>query len=193
MKEIVSIKIILNGTRPIIWRKILIPVTATFDDLHHAIQISMGWWNAHLYEFEMRGGYKIGKPDPELDFERRENAEKIKLDIISTRGEMEFTYMYDFGDWWSHTIDVEGFVNKEEGRNYPLCTDGRFACPPEDSGGIYGFYDKLKILKNEKHREHADIKSWMGPDYDPKKFDIDKANETMLGFFGKRKTKKRSR
>lgn len=34
------------------------------------------------------------------------------------------------------------------------------ACPPEDCGGIYGYYDLLEILEDPKHREHAERKDW---------------------------------
>ncbi len=39
--------------RPPIWRRIQVPETYTFWDLHVAIQDAMGWEDAHLHEFEM--------------------------------------------------------------------------------------------------------------------------------------------
>lgn len=40
------------------------------------------------------------------------------------------------------------------------------AAPPEDCGGIPGFYSQLEILRDPKHPDHEDVKDWF-PDYDP--------------------------
>jgi hypothetical protein len=44
-------KITLKGTKPPIWRRIQVPETYTFWDLHVAIQDAMGWDDYHLHEF----------------------------------------------------------------------------------------------------------------------------------------------
>ncbi len=53
---------------PRIWRRLLIPSTAKFSDLHLAIQEASGWWNYHLYAFREtpewgREGIIAGIPD----------------------------------------------------------------------------------------------------------------------------------
>jgi hypothetical protein len=35
--------------------------------------------------------------------------------------------------------------------------DGENACPPEDFGGIWGYYELLQVLKNPKHKEHQEM------------------------------------
>jgi len=45
--------IVLAGTRPLVWRRILVPERYTFWDLHVAIQDAMGWKDCHLHEFEV--------------------------------------------------------------------------------------------------------------------------------------------
>jgi hypothetical protein len=57
-----------------------------------------------------------------------------------------------------------------------LCLDGARACPPEDCGGIWGYADLLKILKNRKHPEHKTMKEWIGRELDAEAFDIRKTN-----------------
>jgi hypothetical protein len=54
--------------------------------------------------------------------------------------------------------------------------DGARACPPEDCGGIWGYADLLKILRNPKHPEHKDMKEWIGGAIDPEAFDQVKIN-----------------
>ncbi len=65
-----------------------------------------------------------------------------------------FTYEYDFGDGWEHEILFEGCPEKEPGKQYPMCLEGERACPPEDVGGISGFYDFLEALADPKHKDH---------------------------------------
>lgn len=128
MQEIISIKITLNNTHPAIWRKVLIPSSVTFFDLHHIIQISMGWKNSHLFEFRV-GDYKIGYIDPQEAFEDVADANEVTLDLLLKVG-LALTYLYDFGDDWEHIVEVEKFQGKEEGKIYPLCIEGQLACPP---------------------------------------------------------------
>ena len=53
---------------------------------------------------------------------------------------------------------------------------GRAAAPPDDSGGIWGYEDKLSVLADEDHPEHEEISEWMGKDIDPEFFDIAEIN-----------------
>ena len=181
MNQNLSLKITLNKTNPAIWRKVLVPSSVTFFDLHHIIQISMGWKNSHLFEFQV-DDYKIGYIDPNEAFEDIADASEVMLDLLLMKEGFTFTYLYDFGDNWQHTVEVEKILEKENDKVYPVCTEGHLACPPEDSGGIHGFHDKLEILKNKKHPEYAFIKEWLGRGYDPDKFNIDKVNKELPRF-----------
>ena len=44
-----QIKISLKGSKPLIWRRVLVPELITFKRLHETIQHSMGWLNYHLF------------------------------------------------------------------------------------------------------------------------------------------------
>lgn len=180
MEDILALKITLNDTRPAIWRKILVPASVTFFDLHHIIQIGMGWKNGHLFEFEV-GEHKIGYISPTDAFEDLADANEVTLDLLLKPG-VEFSYVYDFGDNWIHTVSVEALFEEETGRTYPLCLEGQLACPPEDSGGIHGFYQNLEILKDKKNPDHAALKQWVGRGYNPEKFDISKVNAELPKF-----------
>jgi hypothetical protein len=51
--QVYQFKITLKGIKPPIWRRIQIPKTYTFWELHLAIQDAIGWTVYHLHEFEL--------------------------------------------------------------------------------------------------------------------------------------------
>jgi hypothetical protein len=55
---------------------------------------------------------------------------------------------------------------------YPLCIDGKMACPPEDVGGTYGFAQFRRIMRNPQHREYAVYTEWVGYVFDPERCDF---------------------
>lgn len=58
--KVYQLKISLCDTKPAVWRKILVPESYTFYDLHVAIQNAMGWTDSHRHCFEKR---EEGKKD----------------------------------------------------------------------------------------------------------------------------------
>lgn len=34
---------------------------------------------------------------------------------------------------------------RENGIKYPICIDGKNACPPEDCGGVDGYYSVIEV------------------------------------------------
>jgi len=88
-----------------------------------------------------------------------------------------FEYEYDFGDSWEHEITVEKILPPDAAAvTVALCLDGARACPPEDCGGVWGYANLLKILKNRKHPEHRSMREWLGRPLDAKAFDSAKIN-----------------
>ncbi len=172
MKEqAVQLKIVLKYSKPAIWRRLLVKSSSSLLELHHSIQIAMGWKNCHLYEFKV-DNYRIGEPNEEFDDMDSKviDARNITLAEILP-GIKKFLYEYDFGDGWLHEITVEKTVLLEKNVQYPWCLSGKLNCPPEDCGGIPGFYELLEILKNKKHPEYENTSQWLGKNYDPKEFD----------------------
>lgn len=88
-------------------------------------------------------------------------------------------YEYDFGDGWKHEVLLEEILERDQNIIYPICVDGAMNCPPDDCGGIFGFYDMLKILKQPKHEEYKSYLMWLGGKYDPEKFDLKKVNKML--------------
>ena len=174
-------KITLIGSKPPIWRRIQV-ADCTLDKLHEHIQTAMGWTNSHLHQFEI-AGERYG--DPHLLDDGIEDCEFVDSTrtgiskILPKPGKrFRFTYEYDFGDGWEHEVLFEGCPPKESGKLYPQCLEGERACPPEDVGGIGGFYEFLKALADPKHEEHEDVKEW-GRGFDPEKFDAKRATKAM--------------
>ncbi len=180
MNDIIQLKITLRGTKPPIWRRILVDKSINFLQLHHIILTTMGWGGGHLYEFNING-YRIGEPykDDEGWGGELIDASKKTLDSVISDTKEKFAYTYDFGDSWEHLIKVEKFLQKDENEKYPTCIGGKLNCPPEDCGGVWGFYDLLEIIKNKEHPEHKEMLEWLDGDYDAEHFDEKLVNKLL--------------
>ena len=51
---IARLKITLDHVKPVVLRRIEVPLTLRLDRLHLTIQAAMGWTNSHLYEIRAR-------------------------------------------------------------------------------------------------------------------------------------------
>lgn len=91
------------------------------------------------------------------------NPTTIKIDKYLEKNK-ELKYNYDFGDGWELIVKLEDIV-KDYYFGFPTLLDGAETAPPEDVGGIYGFYEFLKIYKDNEHPEHDDIKTWAESSY----------------------------
>jgi len=165
---IYQLKITLKGIKPPIWRRVQTK-DCTLAELHEIIQVAMGWQFSHLYEFEVAGeqyGDRQLLDDLEVASDR-----KMKLSQIVRAGHSRFTYVYDMGDNWEHTIQIEKTVATEPKVKYPRCLDGARACPPEDCGGVWGYMDFLQAVQNPRHKEHDEMLEWVGGSFDPEAFE----------------------
>jgi len=180
-QKILQLKIALKDIHPTIWRRIEIKDDITFYELHHIIQIVMGWWNSHLFEFRIKGMEPIGITDEDWMDEDMDmiEATELKVSEIKPHEKMKFEYIYDFGDYWRHTLTVEKIKTAEQNRFYPQCTGGERNCPPEDVGGFPGYMHLLEVLKNKRHPDHKDMIEWLGEPYDPEEFDANETNEEL--------------
>ena len=60
-----------------------------------------------------------------------------------------------------HDALFEGLLVKEKGSKYPKCLGGERACPPEDCGGVRGYYQLLDILNDPDHEDHQEMVAWL--------------------------------
>lgn len=181
METVYQLRIVLQDSEPEIWRRFLVHGGITLGGLHRVIQCVMPWDSRHQHQFEIDGDcFGMVGPGAELeeDFELVDE-EKIPLASMVKRARKRFSYVYDFGDEWRHSIVVEKIIKSAEEYEGPVCLAGAMACPPDDSGSLYGYYVKLEVLRHPEHPEYADIRQWMGGDWDPAAFDRDAINASL--------------
>jgi hypothetical protein len=177
-QSIYQLKITLLGTKPPIWRRALVPSEFTLDKLHRVLQAVMGWEDSHLHEFRV-GRQRFGIPDLEDDFmggPRCIHERKVRLSEVLGRTGAKLDYTYDFGDSWEHTVTLEKILLPDADQRYPRCTAGKLRCPPEDCGGIGGFYNFLEAIDDPEHEQHDELLEWIGGTYDPEAFSLDAVN-----------------
>jgi hypothetical protein len=175
--SVFQLKATLNSSRPPIWRKVLVPANLSFVKLHLVLQSVMGWENCHMHQFVV-GEKLIGSHDLDAGSDVVNEA-RTRLNQLVTGPPEHFTYEYDFGDNWELLVSVEKVLEAEPGQTYPVCIGGKMAAPPDDSGGIWHYFDMLDILKNPDHPEYKDCKDHLGKDFDPKHLDLAEINARL--------------
>ena len=172
---IYQLKIKLNYTKPKIWRRIQVNSDISLNELHHIIQISMGWTNSHLYTFTIDSiEYTVKEYD--ADYVQFANAREYTIEKARIDG--PFEYLYDFGDSWEHEITIEKKITDKK-LMHPVCLEAEGRCPPEDVGGTHGFQEFLDIMINKSHPERESYIEWYGSEFDPNQVDLDQINENL--------------
>jgi hypothetical protein len=168
-EEIATLRIELAYTDPKIWREVEAPTSINFLELHHIVQAAMGWEDDHLWEFTA-GGQRFGLPMDDDWGEPCIDASKVRLREVLRPRKTTIGYLYDFGDSWEHRIAVSKVRAGEPGVAYPRYVAGEYNAPPEDCGGIPGFYGTLEALADPEHPDHGyAMECFEG--YDPKSVD----------------------
>ncbi len=163
-----TLKIFLYEISPQIWRRLTVPGSATFAELHELLQLSMGWEDKQPHEFRYGKGKNLtdviatagedvvvqGKFDDEneLTIDQFFNRRRLPLRML---------YRYDFLEDWVHELVFEKKQELDEGEvTAAELLEGERACPPEDCGGTWGYMSALE----------GDVE-WMDDEYDPELFD----------------------
>ncbi len=174
--EVYAIKITLIGTRPPVWRRILVPREITLRNLHRTLQTVMGWTNAHLHQFVLPGTRTFGL--------RQGLGGKVRNENRTTLGSLlnfpgaKLVYEYDLGDCWQHELVLEHRLLGDESFR-EVCVAGERQCPPEDSGGPAGFAELLKAFQEKDHPEHDYAREWLGDDFAHGPFNPDEINRRL--------------
>ena len=178
---VLRLKVTLDDVEPKVLRRIEVPADIKLDRLHLTLQAALGWTNSHLFEIRARDvGWGIPSPDwPDGPLDAR----KVKLiDVLEDAGTKTLRYLYDYGDGWEHTIKVERMTPAITDIAYPCLIEASGRCPPEDVGGPWGYAEMLEALADPEHDRHAEIREWVGDDFDPHAFDAEplRANVAAL-------------
>jgi hypothetical protein len=181
IEHVCQFLIVLPRTDPLVWRRIQVPGSYSFWDLHVAIQDAMGWKDCHLHEFivvDSKSGRstRIGIPDDEMPDDRPCLVGwKVPIARFLTYGTDPVRYRYDFGDDWEHALEFEELLPADDGA-YPRCLAGAGACPPEDVGGTHHYAEFLEVIRDVRHREHRAMRQWASGwsdgTFDPHAFSI---------------------
>jgi hypothetical protein len=171
---IARLKITLDDVKPAVLRRVEVPFDIRLDRLHLTIQAAMGWTNSHLYEIRA-GDVGWSTPYPDADWTGDFlDARKARLnDVLEDIGTKTLAYLYDFGDGWEHTIKIERLTEPEPGVAYPRLIEASGRCPPEDSGGPWGYAEFIDAINNPKHERHQELSEWIGYPFDPNCVDVD--------------------
>ncbi|MEA2012435.1 MAG: plasmid pRiA4b ORF-3 family protein, partial [Verrucomicrobiota bacterium] len=170
-ESLYQLKVTLCGSKPPIWRRLIVADNIGLGILNNVLQISMGWDGYHLHQYIVGGNY-IGVPQPEFDFGLDMiDEETVLLKDLLSKPKDNLIYEYDFGDSWKHKIVLEKILLLDSSKS-PIVIKGKMACPPEDCGGLWGYEDLLKTLKDPKHEEYYDMLDWLGGDFDPKELNL---------------------
>jgi hypothetical protein len=169
----------LRIATPPIWRRLMVPADVNLARLHDIIQVAFQWDDSHLHVFETPYG-RFGYADPDLGH-RAESP--VTLEQVAPRVKSRILYTYDFGDGWDHDIIVEKVLDRDSTLTIPLCIGGRRAAPPEDCGGIGGYYELVETITDPQHPEHERMLAWLGLDgpqeFDPEAFNVDEVNMAL--------------
>ena len=169
-----KLRVVLEGVKPQVWRQFVVPASITLDRLHDVLQAVMGWTDSHLHDFTIAGQEFTANPE-EADDGIDETG--VVLGALVRDVHSTFTYRYDVGDDWVHTITVESVKEaSDSGNRAVLCLDGKGRCPPEDVGGPEGYAAYLRDIANPRHAKRRANLDSHGGSSDPEEFDVNAIN-----------------
>lgn len=136
MSEVAALEILikLKDVKPAVSRKLLVPVTIRYDQLHVLLQLTFGWTNSHLYSFQVPN-------QPDLEYVGYVDDMSIGEQVLASHAYVypdlqvgDVLYTYDFGESWEHLITLKRVLTFDEikGVQLPSCTWSRGANLAED-------------------------------------------------------------
>ena len=179
---IVRVDVHIVGIQPKVARTLELPLDLNLAQLHEVPQASFGWTDSHLHQFDI-GGLTYGAPEFDedgLSDRQTFEASDVRLADFDIRYDapLRVFYEYDFGDRWTHALELTRAV-REAGVKYPRCVGGSRSGPPEDVGGTSGYEDFLEAWRDPQHEEHKEMRRWVGRKFDPERFELDDNNKAI--------------
>ncbi|MDB8551888.1 hypothetical protein GMB51_06800 [Turicibacter sanguinis] len=103
-----------------VWRRVVFPADITFYGLHRVIQYSMGWFESHLYEFEVQS-------EKLVIVDSKEQAEELAFYNSQPAYDGRIKKPKIFRT--SRGVKMDCYLNE----SCSMCLDGDEACLPEIS------------------------------------------------------------
>lgn len=159
------LNITFNELQPAVTRQVILPAGATFNRLHETIQTVTNFTDSHLYQFEFEQ-LIVTNDSERVDEAKRKSYKgkpvksptRLKIDAYMEAGQT-FSYLYDFGDYWTLTITVEKIV-EDYYFGFPTLLAGQGTAPADDVGGVEGFKEFLTAYNDETHADHKNMREW---------------------------------
>jgi hypothetical protein len=163
-----QIRVTLSEIEPAVWRRLVVPWTWRLGSFISPSKLpstggTITCTNPELLEED-------SFPDSPRVFDERE----VRL-LDFDRGGATFSYLYDFGDCWRHTIEIE--------QGWRLC-GGRPRASPEDVGGVDGCERFLVTMADRDDPKHAEMKQWCGGYFNPEWFDLTLTDKDVRNALG---------
>jgi len=176
--DVYQLRLTVRDIEPKIWRVVSVRSDMTLARLHMVIQVLMGWYDYHLYQFQIDGEAHGPPRDDDVDYGYRRSV-RISLAKAFGKDRDTISYEYDFGDSWEIDILREAVHPAELQRSMAFCVAGARHGPMEDRGGPFGYQDMLQILKDKQHPDYRQTKQWIGRGFRPEEFELQSTNELL--------------
>ncbi|GAB3460335.1 hypothetical protein GCM10027436_67670 [Actinophytocola sediminis] len=177
------LRVDLDETEPPLWRRLEVASDLFLNELHDIVQVAFGWTDSHLHRFS------LGDENFLCPFDVEEGDEgvpenEVRLDEVLAEAGDELTYIYDFGDYWQHTVALEAVRPRAATAPRAVCTAGSRPGPPEDCGGVPG-YELVAAATDPSRPDHRDAlaayREYYGtdPGYTLTPFDADEITRAL--------------
>lgn len=192
-----TLRISLRDSETPVWRRVVVDNSLSLLHLHFVIQSCFAWEDYHLHQFTKGEPFTRGRvyvPDDQVDDELANGFSDVVDEGTVTIGTAlpeagaTLTYLYDYGDGWTHDIVVESVADFDAEAPRAACVDGHGLAPAEDSGGTWGWTDMLAAADDPAHERHDEVRQWLGlragERVDSEWFDADEVNGQLRSLFG---------
>jgi pRiA4b ORF-3-like protein len=105
------------------------------------------------------------------------------LGELVRRAGAKFTFVFDFGDRWTHTIRVEKIEPALPNAIYPRCIAGEGADPLEDCGGPWNWMEVFAAVTQPEQPRNETIRhivaDWVGEGWDLRRFSVEGSQQEI--------------
>src|SRR5271163_1736011 len=123
--RVLCLRMVVAGTQPKVWRRLLVLETMWLSRLHDSIQIAFDWFDYQTHVFaldDLRFGNPVKRDDLVVEDDR-----DVTLADLNLVNRDRMSYEYQIGEGWRVDVRVEKTVAPGKGVSYPLCIAGERA------------------------------------------------------------------
>jgi hypothetical protein len=182
------VQISIGGTD--VWRRIVLPETATLEEAHGILQILFGWKGKSRFRFLSDSASGKTKPEGAIPrFVSKKNIPpkpdkelnlQMQLADLGQNGVIGLSYEY--GTKW--TIKLILLARIDLDKQDPIrCIAGEGSPPPESVEGPIRFRRYVDMLENGTITERQQAQEALGGAFDPEAFDLYACNHSLKHFF----------